>query len=51
MLIFNILDLSHNFKVQTELNPEEVNIIVGNSDDNDRQIARIGEGFKRGRIP
>ena len=36
---------------QTELNPEEVNIIVGNSDDNDRQIARIGEGFKRGRIP
>ena len=40
-----------NIIKQTELNPEEVNIIVGNSDDNDRQIARIGEGFKRGRIP
>lgn len=36
---------------QTELKPEEVNIIVGNFEDNDRQIARIGEGFKRGRIP
>lgn len=40
-----------NIIKQTELKPEEVNIIVGNSEDNDRQIARIGEGFKRGRIP
>lgn len=40
-----------NIIKQTELKPEEVNIIVGNSEDNDKQIAKIGAGFTRGRIP
>ena len=40
-----------NIIKQTGLKPDEVNIIVGNNDENDTQIAKIGEGFKRGRIP
>lgn len=51
VIFLNSVNNIGNIIKQTELNPEEVNIIVGNSDDNDRQIARIGEGFKRGRIP
>ena len=51
VIFLNSVNNIVNIIKQTELNPEEVNIIVGNSDDNDRQIARIGEGFKRGRIP
>lgn len=51
VIFLNSVNNIANIIKQTELNPEEVNIIVGNSDDNDRQIARIGEGFKRGRIP
>lgn len=51
VIFLNSVNNIVNIIKQTELKPEEVNIIVGNSDDNDRQIARIGEGFKRGRIP
>lgn len=35
----------------TKLNPDEVNIIVGNSSDNDTKIAKLDGGFERGRIP
>lgn len=51
VIFLNSVNNIGNIIKQTELKPEEVNIIVGNSEDNDRQIARIGEGFKRGRIP
>lgn len=33
------------------LKPEDVNIIVGNAEDNDKEISKIGEGFNRGKIP
>lgn len=33
------------------LSADEVNIIVGNSTDNDSMIAQLGNGFTRGRIP
>lgn len=36
---------------QAGLSPDEVNIIVGNSSENDKLIAKIGDGFSRGRIP
>lgn len=51
VIFLNSVNNIVNIIKQTELKPEEVNIIVGNSEDNDRQIARIGEGFTRGRIP
>lgn len=51
VIFLNSVNNIVNIIKQTELKPEEVNIIVGNSEDNDRQIARIGERFKRGRIP
>ena len=51
VIFLNSVNNIVNIIKQTELKPEEVNIIVGNSADNDKQIARIGEGFKRGRIP
>ena len=51
VIFLNSVNNIVNIIKQTELKPEEVNIIVGNSEDNARQIARIGEGFKRGRIP
>ena len=51
VIFLNSVNNIVNIIKQTELKPEEVNIIVGNSEDNDKQIARIGEGFKRGRIP
>lgn len=40
-----------NIVKQTELSPEDVNIIVGSSEDNDKSIAKLGDGFHRGRIP
>ena len=40
-----------NIIKQTELSPEDVNIIVGSSEDNDKSIAKLGDGFQRGRIP
>lgn len=36
---------------QCELSPEEVNLIVGNSGDNEKIIAKMGKGFDRGYIP
>lgn len=45
--VTNILNIIKH----TELKPEEVNIIVGSSDDNDKQIKKIGAGFSRGVIP
>ena len=51
VIFLNSVNNIVNIIKQTELKPEEVNIIVGNSDDNDKQIARIGKGFTRGRIP
>lgn len=41
----NIVDIIK----QTDLQPEEVNVIVGNSVDNDKLLAKVGH--KRGRIP
>ena len=40
-----------NIVKQTELLPDEVNIIVGSSEENDKSIAKLGNGFQRGRIP
>lgn len=51
VIFLNSVNNIVNIIKQTELKPEEVNIIVGNSEDNDRQIARIGKEFTRGRIP
>ena len=51
VIFLNSVNNIVNIIKQTGLSPEEVNIIVGNSEENDRQIARIGEGFTRGRIP
>ena len=43
VIFLNSVNNIVNIIKQTELKPEEVNIIVGNSDDNDKQIARIGD--------
>lgn len=40
-----------NIIKQCELSPEEVNIIVGSSEDNDKLIKKLGESFSKGRIP
>lgn len=40
-----------NIVKQTGLLPGDVNIIVGSSEDNDKSIAKLGDGFQRGRIP
>lgn len=37
--------------IKSELSADEVNIIVGNSEENDKKIAKIGDGFRRGRLP
>lgn len=36
---------------QCNLSPDEVNLILGNSEDNDKSISQLGKGFTRGRIP
>lgn len=51
VIFLNSVNNIANIVRQTKLKPEEVNIIVGNSGENDRQIAKIGKGFKRGSIP
>ncbi|MDH6305926.1 hypothetical protein M2459_002713 [Parabacteroides sp. PF5-5] len=51
VIFLNSVNNIVNIIKQTGLLPDEVNIIVGNSEDNDKQIAKIGKGFKRGRIP
>lgn len=45
--VTNILDIIK----KTGLSPDDVNIIVGNSAENDAQISKLGDGFIRGRIP
>ena len=45
--VTNILDIIK----KTGLSPDDVNIIVGNSAENDAQIGKLGDGFIRGRIP
>lgn len=45
--VTNILDIIK----KTGLSPDDVNIIVGNSAENDAQISKLGDGFIRGMIP
>lgn len=33
------------------LSPDEVNLIIGNSEDNDKSISQLGKGFTKGRLP
>lgn len=33
------------------LSPDEVNLILGNSEDNDKSISQLGKGFTRGSLP
>lgn len=40
-----------NIIKQTELEPEQVNIIVGQDEENDALIAKLGKGFTRGKAP
>ena len=49
VIFLNSVNNIVNIIKQTELKPEEVNIIVGNSDDNDKQIARIGGRIQTGK--
>lgn len=51
VIFLNSVNNIFNITKQTELRPDEVNIIVGNSGVNDEQIAKLGDGFQRGRIP
>lgn len=51
VIFLNSVNNIVNIVKQTGLKPDEVNIIIGNSEDNDKQIAKIGAGFLRGRIP
>ena len=43
--------LVYSVQFKCELVPDEVNIIVGNSEENDKKISKIGKGFSRGRLP
>lgn len=40
-----------NIVKQCGLSPDEVNLIVGSSEDNEKQISKIGKGFKKGYLP
>lgn len=40
-----------NIVKQCKLTPEDVNFVVGTSEDNDKLISQIGKGFHKGRIP
>lgn len=51
VLFLNSVDNIVKLIAHTELKPDEVNIIVGNSSDNDTKIAKLDGGFERGRIP
>ena len=51
VIYLNSVNNIANIIKQTQLKPEEVNIIVGSKEENDKQISKIGKGFKRGRIP
>lgn len=51
VIFLNSVNNIANIIKQTGLSPEEVNIIVGTSDNNDDIIRKIGNGHTRGRIP
>lgn len=51
VIFLNSVNNILNIIKQTGLSPDEVNIIVGNSADNDSQIRKLGAGFANGRIP
>lgn len=51
VIFLNSVENILNIIRKTDLSADEVNIIVGNSSDNDSMIAKLGDGFARGRIP
>ena len=51
VIFLNSVNNNVNIVKLCRLSPEDVNLIVGASEDNDKQISKIGEGFSRGRIP
>lgn len=51
VIFLNSVDNIATIIKKCELVPEEVNIIVGNSEENDKKISKIGKGFSRGRLP
>lgn len=51
VIFLNSVQSIVNIIKNAELLPEQVNIIVGNSNDNDKLISKLGSGFKRGTIP
>lgn len=51
VIFLNSVNNIINIIKQTGIPPEEVNIIVGNNEENDKQIAKLGKGYKRGSIP
>ena len=51
VIFLNSVQSIVNIIKDAELLPEQVNIIVGNSNENDKLISKLGEGFMRGNIP
>ncbi len=51
VIFLNSVDNITSIIKKCELVPDEVNIIVGNSEENDKKISKIGKGFSRGRLP
>lgn len=51
VIFLNSVQSIVNIIKAAELLPEQVNIIVGSSSDNDKLISKLGEGFMRGSIP
>lgn len=51
VIFLNSVQTIVNIVKATGLTPKDVNIIVGSSADNDKLIAKLGQGFERGRIP
>lgn len=51
VIFLNSVNNIVNIIKHTGLSADEVNIIVGNSGENDEQIAKLGTGFTRGKIP
>lgn len=51
VIFLNSVENILNIIRKAGLSADEVNIIVGNSTDNDSMIAKLGDGFTRGRIP
>lgn len=51
VIFLNSVENILNIIRKADLSADEVNIIVGNSSDNDSMIAKLGTGFARGRIP